>query len=142
MILAILDADLARPRALEMLTAPVHGEPMIWRMVERVRAARTLTKVVVATRRDPSDDALCGYLTRRGVAVFRGDGSDLLGGYAACAKAMGEPSHVVVVDAATPLLDSGLIDEAVRFAVSSRAAFVANNGPALSAGSRTRRHHR
>jgi len=130
MILAILDADLARPRSLEMLTAPVLGQPMIWRMVERIRAARTVGKVVVATRRDPGGDALCGYLTARGATVYRGDTGDLLGGYAACARSAGDPSHVVAVNAVTPLVDPGVIDEAVRFALASRAAFVANNGPA------------
>ena len=72
MILAILDAGLTRHRPSEMLMAPVAGQPMIWRMVERVRAARTLTRVMVATSRDPADDALCGYLMSRGQAVFRG----------------------------------------------------------------------
>lgn len=128
MILAILDAGLIRQRPSEMLMAPVAGEPMIWRMVERVRAARTLTRVMVATSRDPSDDALCGYLMSRGQAVFRGEPGDVLGSIARCAQ-IGQPSHVALVGADTPLIDPGLIDEAVRYAMASRAAFVANNGP-------------
>ena len=35
--------------------APILGEPFIWRVVERVRQARTLTKIVIATSRDPRD---------------------------------------------------------------------------------------
>ena len=129
MILAILDAGLTRHRPSEMLMAPVAGQPMIWRMVERVRAARTLTRVMVATSRDPEDDALCGYLMSRGQAVFRGEADDILGSVARCAQT-GVPSHVAMVGADTPLLDPGVIDEAVRYAMASRAAFVANNGPA------------
>lgn len=128
MILAILDAGLARSRSAEMLMAPVAGEPMIWRMVERVRMARTLTRVMVATSRETSDDALCGYLMSRGQAVFRGDPADVLGSYARCAQT-GLPTHVAIVGADTPLIDPGLLDEAVRYAMASRAAFVANNGP-------------
>ena len=33
--------------------APICGEPMIWRQLERIRTARSISKVVVATTVDP-----------------------------------------------------------------------------------------
>lgn len=129
MILAILEAGLCGPRSAEMMMAPMLGEPFIWRQIERIRRARTLTKIVVATSRELRDDKLCGYLTSRGQIVFRGQAEDMIGGYARCAKTLGGPSHIVHLRADTPLLDPGIIDEAVRYAVASRAPLVSNTAP-------------
>jgi spore coat polysaccharide biosynthesis protein SpsF len=129
MILAILEAGLSRPRSAEMMMAPVLGEPFIWRQIERVRRARTLGRIVVATSRDPRDDRLSGYLISRGQTVFRGDAHDLAGGYARCAETAGDPTHVVHIRAETPLIDPGVIDEAVRYAVASSAPLVSNTAP-------------
>jgi spore coat polysaccharide biosynthesis protein SpsF len=128
-ILAIIDAGLSRQRSPELMMAPILGEPFIWRVVERVRRARTLTKIVIATGRDPQDDALCGYLTARGQSVYRGDRGDLAGGYLKCAQGAGA-RYVACIRAETPLLDPGVIDEAVRYANASRAPLVSNAGRA------------
>ncbi|WP_339383207.1 hypothetical protein, partial [Raoultella ornithinolytica] len=58
--------------------APLRGEPMIWRQIERIRRARTLTKLVAAVSRDPVDDPLAGYLVSRGLTVFRAGGQGVL----------------------------------------------------------------
>jgi spore coat polysaccharide biosynthesis protein SpsF len=123
MIIAVLEAGLMRRRPPEMLMAPVAGEPMIWRMVERARRARTLTKVVVAASLDSWDDALTGYLTERGVSVFRGAADDTLGAYVRCVRA-GGAGYAAFIAADTPLLDPNLIDEAVRYALTSRSDLI------------------
>ena len=133
MILAIVEAGLARGRPVEMLMAPVAGQPMIWRLVQRARLARTLTKVVVAVSLDPADDALTGYLTERGVSVFRGEGHDVLGGLTRCVRASGA-GHAAFISADTPLVDPGLIDEAVRYALASRSDLVCNAAYPLGLG--------
>lgn len=123
MIIALLEAGLGRRRPSEMLMAPVAGQPMIWRMVERVRMAKTLTKVLVAVSRDPSDDALTGYLTSRGVPVFRGHPEDALTGYVHCVR-QSSAGQAVCVSADTPLIDPGIIDEAVRYSLASQSDMV------------------
>ena len=125
MILAIVEAGLARRRQVEMLMAPVAGQPMIWRLVQRARLARTLTKVLVAVSLDPADDALTGYLTERGVSVFRGEADDVLGSLTRCVRTSGA-GHAAFISADTPLVDPGLIDEAVRYALASRSDLVSN----------------
>ena len=126
MILAIIEAGLSRPRSPELMMAPILGEPFIWRQIERVQRAQTLTRVIVALSSGPHDDRLCGYLTSRGLTVFRGDAADAVGGYAKCAMAMGGATHVVSLRADTPLIDPRVIDEAVRCALASEAALVCN----------------
>lgn len=125
MPLAILQARTAATRMPGKVMAPILGEPMIWRQIERVRRARTLSKVVVATSTSTADDALTGFLLGRGCTVFRGEMNDLLGRMAACAAAC-HADHVVRLCADSPLLDPQVIDAAVSLALASGAAYTSN----------------
>lgn len=125
MILAILQARTASTRMPGKVMAPVLGEPMIWRQIERIRRARHISKLVVATTTETSDDALAGFLLGRGCTVHRGDLSDVLGRYAATARAWA-PSHVVRLKADCPLADPQVIDAAVALSLSSGAAYASN----------------
>lgn len=125
MILAILQARMSSTRMPGKVMAPVLGEPMIWRQIERMRRARSLSRIVVATSSAPSDDALAGFLLGRGVSVYRGDLNDVLGRFAGCA-AGAAPSLVVRLTADCPLIDPQVIDAAVALALKSGAAYVSN----------------
>jgi spore coat polysaccharide biosynthesis protein SpsF len=58
--------------------ATLQGEPMIMRQLERLRGARCLSKIIVATSTEAVDDALAGFLVSRGHTVHRGAGADIL----------------------------------------------------------------
>ena len=125
MILAVLQARMSSTRMPGKVMAPVLGEPMIWRQIERTRRARSLSKVMVATSTAPSDDALAGFLLGRGVSVYRGDLDDVLGRFAGCALAH-QPDYVVRLTADCPLIDPQVIDAAVALARTTRAAYSSN----------------
>ena len=125
-ILAVVQARMSSTRLPGKVMAPILGEPMIAKQFERIRRARTLTKVVVATSTDCSDDPLAAYLTSKGRAPFRGSLHDVLDRYARAAEAAGDPSHVVRITGDCPLIDPEVIDEAVRLALASKAAYTGN----------------
>lgn len=125
MILAILQARMSSTRMPGKVMAPVLGEPMIWRQIERVRRARHVSKLVVATTTETSDDALAAFLLGRGCSVHRGDLEDVLGRYADTARACA-PSHIVRLKADCPLTDPQVIDAGVTLALQSGAAYVSN----------------
>lgn len=129
MIVAVIDAGLSRPRSSELMMAPILGEPFIWRMVERVRRARTLTRVMVATSLERTDDAVSGYLISRGTPVFRGQVGDVAGGYRKILLGAPQTSLLASLRADTPLIDPGVIDELVRYARSARTALATNTEP-------------
>jgi spore coat polysaccharide biosynthesis protein SpsF len=72
MTLAIVQARMGSPRLPGKALAPLAGQPLIWRQLERLKAARTLTRIVVATSCETADDPLAAWLVSRGQAVFRG----------------------------------------------------------------------
>lgn len=125
MTLAILQARMASTRMPGKVMAPVLGEPMIWRQVERIRRARSVSKVVVATSTAASDDALAAFLVGRGCSVYRGDHDDLLTRFDACAMAYGA-ERIVRLKADCPLTDPQVIDAAVALSMRSGAAYTGN----------------
>lgn len=125
MILAILQARMSSSRMPGAVMSPVLGEPMIWRQIERIRRARTLDKLVVATSSAASDDALAGFLLGRGVSVYRGAHFDGLECFSTCASAW-SPSHAVRLTADCPLTDPQIVDQAVRLALETGADYVSN----------------
>jgi spore coat polysaccharide biosynthesis protein SpsF len=125
-ILAIVQARMSSSRLPGKVMAPILGEPMIAKQLERIRRAKTLSKVVVATSTDCSDEPLASYLGSKGYPVFRGPLQDVLTRFAMAASSAGAPRHVVRLTADCPLIDPEVIDEAVRLAQASGADYTSN----------------
>lgn len=126
MILAVLQARMGSSRLPGKAMATLQGQPMILRQLERIRQARTLSKIIVATSDQPADDALAGFLVSRGVTVHRGAGADILDRIARCAEAAGPVSHIVRLKGDAPFVDPGLIDQTVKLALSTGADYASN----------------
>ncbi len=93
--------------------APVLGEPMIGRQVERLRRAKRIDKLVVATSTDPSDDGLAAYCQSLDLWVFRGSLDDVLERFRVTLSAYPEAKAVVRLTADCPLADPDLIDRVI-----------------------------
>ncbi len=126
MILAVLQARMGSTRLPGKSMATLRGEPMIIRQLERLRGARCLSKIIVATSADTVDDALAGFLVSRGYTVHRGAGADILARIARCAETISSVSHVVRLKGDAPFVDPGVIDEAIRLALASGADYTSN----------------
>jgi spore coat polysaccharide biosynthesis protein SpsF len=113
MILGVLQARVASTRLPGKVLLPVLGEPMIVRQIERLRRAKTLDDIVVATSADPSDDALQEVCERVGVACFRGSLDDVLDRFYHAAFPYA-PHHVVRLTGDCPLLDPVIVDAVVE----------------------------
>lgn len=91
---------------------PIAGVPMLFRVVARLRAARTLDAVVVALPDGPSDDPLASTCEAAGIAVHRGSETDVLDRYLSTARATGAGT-IVRVTSDCPVIDPALVDEVV-----------------------------
>ena len=126
MILAVLQARMGSTRLPGKSMATLRGEPMIIRQLERLRGARCLSKIIVATSADTVDDALAGFLVSRGYTAHRGAGADILARIARCAETISSVSHVVRLKGDAPFIDPGVIDDAIRLALASGADYTSN----------------
>jgi spore coat polysaccharide biosynthesis protein SpsF len=101
---------------------------MIAHLLESLAACRTLDAVVVATSADPSDDPLAEFCARTGVRCHRGPLDDVAARLLAVAKAEGATA-LVRLSGDSPLLDPGLVDQAVTLFRSGAADLVSNTSP-------------
>lgn len=89
------------------------GKPMLQWVVERTRQASLVNEVVVATTLDPSDDPVFNFCQQNGYRVGRGSVHDVLDRYYQTSKHF-EADIIVRITADCPLVDPGLIDQAVK----------------------------
>jgi spore coat polysaccharide biosynthesis protein SpsF len=113
MILAVLQARMSSTRLPGKVLAHVAGAPMILRQIERLRRARTLDRIVVATSVEAGDDVLAQTLASAGVPVHRGDLRDVLGRFIGALDAFGPAETLVRLTADCPLADPTVIDATI-----------------------------
>ncbi len=126
MAVAILQARMSSSRLPGKVMKPLAGRPMVERQIERLRRCETLSRLVVATSDDPSDDVLASFLTDIGVAVHRGPLADVLGRYVGAIETLGISGQVVRLTADCPLADPGVIDDCVRLQASLGVDYCSN----------------
>lgn len=106
--LAIVQARMGSTRLPGKVLRPILGHPMLWHIVQRVRKAPGVTEVVVATGDRSSDDAVAEMCRSSGIAVFRGNESDVLDRfYQAARQFQGDPLLRITGDC--PFADPELI---------------------------------
>ncbi len=105
---------------------PLLGRPMIERQLERLKRCSGLDRVIVATSREPADDALAAHLENLGVDVFRGPLDDVLGRFAGAGEAHGAVGPIVRLTADCPLADPEVIDACIRLQADRRADYASN----------------
>jgi glutamate-1-semialdehyde aminotransferase/spore coat polysaccharide biosynthesis protein SpsF (cytidylyltransferase family) len=89
------------------------GRPMLWHVVDRVRRARRVERVVVATTDRAVDDPIARFCAQENIACFRGDEQDVLDRFYQAARA--DHADVVVrITADCPLIDPEVIDKVVE----------------------------
>lgn len=113
MNVALIQARMGSSRFPGKVLEEVAGRPMLWHVVHRVRQAKRIDKVVVATTDRGVDDPVVGFCKREGVDCFRGNEQDVLDRFYQAARA----SHadvVVRITADCPLIDPEVIDKVVE----------------------------
>jgi len=126
--IAIVQARMRSTRLPGKVLADIRGEPMLARVVERVRMARLLNEVVIGTTTDAADDAVVELSETRSYPIYRGHPTDVLDRYYQAAGAYGADT-VVRITADCPLIDPTLIDQTLGELVSQQADFAANRLP-------------
>ena len=112
-VVAIVQARMSSTRLAGKVMRRISGRPMLWHVVNRLRAATCIERVVVATSTDPSDDVVAKWCRDEGVSLFRGPLSDVLARYHGAASEFGAGT-VVRITADCPMIDPLLVERAVH----------------------------
>jgi spore coat polysaccharide biosynthesis protein SpsF len=113
MITASINARMGSTRLPGKALADINGEPMLTKLLKRVRQADSLDEIVLATTINAEDDQLVHWAQDNKILFHRGSVDDVL-------KRTVEAHHkihsdiVVRVCGDTPLIDPVMIDQAVE----------------------------
>jgi len=124
-LLTILQARMSSTRLPGKVMADLNGKPMILRQIDRITQAQQVSKFVVATSTDPSDDVLEDLLVSEGIEVFRGDLKNVFSRFFELTLKY-QPQNVIRLTADCPLVMPRLIDEMVDFFHRSEYDYVSN----------------
>jgi len=129
-IAVVIQARTGSTRLPGKIRLPVLGEPLLARMIERVRAAKTSFECVVATTVDSSDDPVADIAIGAGVSVVRGHPTDLVARHLAAARAVSADA-IAKIPSDCPLIDPAVIDEVLGFWIDNARSldFVSNLHP-------------
>lgn len=124
-VVALIQARMDSKRFPGKVLADIAGHPMLWHVVHRVRQAKYLNEVVVATSVETSDDPIVSFCKKEGIAYFRGSQEDVLDRFYQAAKKH-QADVVVRLTADCPLLDSCVIDQVVQTYLQGKWDYVSN----------------
>jgi spore coat polysaccharide biosynthesis protein SpsF len=111
-VVVVIQARTGSSRLPGKVLLPAAGAPLLERMIARVSAARTPSRIVVATTAAPADDAIAALAQRAGVDVVRGHPTDLLDRHVAAARAT-DADAIVKIPSDCPLIDPAAIDRVI-----------------------------
>ena len=74
LILARLDSSRLPSKHLKL----INGRPLIIKLIQRLKMAKKIRKIIVCTTNDRSDDPLVEILEKESILYFRGDANDII----------------------------------------------------------------
>lgn len=127
-VVAIIQARMGASRLPGKVLLDIAGKPMLAWVIARVRLAKRVDEIVVATTTDAADDAIATFCLSSGIAVFRGSAFDVLDRYYQAAMHF-NANIIVRLTADCPLLDPALIDAVIEELQDKELDFATNRLP-------------
>lgn len=133
MTVAVIQARLGSSRLPGKALTDVCGRPLLSYTVDRLRRARSVGTVVLATGEGAENDPLRAFAAASGLACFSGSEADVLDRFYRAALPYG-PSDVLRITGDTPLLDPETVDRLVALFRENPPADIAGTGASMPEG--------
>lgn len=130
-IVTVIQARTGSTRFPQKILKNVLDEPILIRMVERVKNSKYAGTIVVATSTKKDDDIIEDLCNQYKIECFRGSENDLLGRHYTCGLKYSADA-VVKIPSDCPLIDPAIIDRVLKFFLDNfgQYDFVSNLHPA------------
>ena len=125
MNLAVIQARFSSSRLPGKVLKPLHGEAMLLQQIKRLKKAKAIDRLVVATSSQASDNPIEALCLEQGIDYFRGDLDDVLGRFYHCALKY-NASNLIRLTGDCPLLDPNVVDAAIKLHLASGADYTSN----------------
>ncbi len=124
-VVASVEARMGSSRLPGKVLSDIAGRPALIRLLDRLRLAKSLDAIIVATTKHPADDSLARAVANAGIPCFRGSEDDVLNRVVEAHHKMGT-EIIVEVTGDCPLIDPVVIDLGVNTFLANDVDVVAN----------------
>jgi spore coat polysaccharide biosynthesis protein SpsF len=124
-VVASIEARMSSSRLPGKVLMDINGQPSLTRQVRRLRQAKQLDDIVIATSLNPADNAIEAWAAKESITCYRGSEFDVLLRVVEAQRSMNS-NIVVEVCGDTPLIDPMVIDAAVILFEESDCDIVSN----------------
>jgi spore coat polysaccharide biosynthesis protein SpsF len=118
-VVACIQARMGSGRLPGKVLMDISGKPMLWHVIERVKASRIIDTVVVVTTHNKEDVAVEALAKKCGVYCLKGSEKNVLDRYYQAAKRY-NADPVVRITGDCPLIDPSVIDEIITWYCSQK----------------------
>lgn len=110
---------------------PLSGRPLLYRMFERVAAAKLKGTIVIAATTEGDDEPIINLCRENDIQFYRGHPADLLDRHYRTASAY-KADVVIKIPSDCPLIDPAVIDKVINYYINNKDKFdfVSNLHPA------------
>lgn len=108
-VVCVIQARMGSERLPGKVMLPLAGAPMLQRLIERLKPAASLDKIVVATSTNPENDPIEGLCRQLGVDCHRGDEQNVLSRFLAISGSNAART-LVRMTGDNPFVDASLVD--------------------------------
>jgi spore coat polysaccharide biosynthesis protein SpsF len=113
-VVTVIQARMGSTRLPNKVFLPLAGEPLLYRMYERVKASPLTGTIVIAIPKELEDDPIESFCKEKNINLFRGDTYDLLERhYKAGLKYNAEA--IVKIPSDCPLIDPVVISKTIKY---------------------------
>ena len=112
-VVAIIQARMGSTRLPGKVLKPILGKEMLWHLVNRVKNAKLVDQIVVATTINSEDIKIVEFCVRENIDYFQGHETDVLDRYYQAAKKF-EATEIIRITGDCPLADPRIIDGAIE----------------------------
>lgn len=130
-IITVIQARTGSSRLPNKILLPLSNAPLLYRLYERVAAAKQRGTIVIATTKDNSDDKVEQLCKEYQINCYRGHSTDLLDRHYQAAKLF-KADAVVKIPSDCPLIDKAVINRVIDYYInnSDKYDYVSNLHPA------------
>jgi len=125
---AIIQARMGSTRLPGKVLKTIEGKTIIDIIISRLKKAKQLDKIVVATTTKKKDNKLIEHLIKKKIDFYRGSENDVLDRFHKAAKKF-EADIIVRVTADCPLVDASIVDKFIKKLKQQKVDYVTNTLP-------------
>lgn len=124
-IIATIEARMTSSRLLGKVMAQIVGKPMLELLIERVKRAKKVDEVIIATTNNRDDDVIEILARRINVGLYRGSEDDVMKRVLEAALAY-SADLIVELTGDNPLVEPLIIDDMINFYLNNDFDYVGN----------------